>query len=328
SGEGAKLTGIEVGADVTATHTAAAIAGQGALATLSQIGANHCNTTIISGGKIITGLLTADNIQAGTLLASLLSVSTAYITQGSMISNAIIGNAHIINLDVSKLNAGSITSKIINLALSGGSGDVAIRSGKVGFGDVSNAGFILGIDDTDDSPKFEIGTDANTFMKWNPTDGLVVRGKQGYNAAWPVIGTLHASILLYSEWILRIAANNEIGLNFTSQEWSTRRTWTNLEVADAVYPTASVLTECWFSVLNIVCEEIDPKGPTRAAVIEFHENNVSKPTGVWTSSTSGNSKTANYLIRIKCNNTNTRITSWAISDFHSRYMYKRISIPV
>ena len=55
------------GADVTGDNTAAAISGQGALATLSAVGAAQCNTTIIDGGKIITGLLTADNVQAGTL---------------------------------------------------------------------------------------------------------------------------------------------------------------------------------------------------------------------------------------------------------------------
>lgn len=37
AGEGSKLTGIETGADVTATHTAAAITGQGALATQNTV---------------------------------------------------------------------------------------------------------------------------------------------------------------------------------------------------------------------------------------------------------------------------------------------------
>jgi len=40
----------------------------GALALLNTVGSGNCDTTIISGGKIITGLLTADNIQAGTLI--------------------------------------------------------------------------------------------------------------------------------------------------------------------------------------------------------------------------------------------------------------------
>ena len=39
----------------------------GDLALKDTVAATDCDTTIISGGKIITGLLTADNIQAGTL---------------------------------------------------------------------------------------------------------------------------------------------------------------------------------------------------------------------------------------------------------------------
>lgn len=40
----------------------------GNLATLDNVGASNCDTTIISGGKVITTLLTADNIQTGTLI--------------------------------------------------------------------------------------------------------------------------------------------------------------------------------------------------------------------------------------------------------------------
>jgi len=40
------------------------------------VGASNCDTTIISGGKIITGLLTASNIQTGTLSAGLVTVSS------------------------------------------------------------------------------------------------------------------------------------------------------------------------------------------------------------------------------------------------------------
>ena len=47
----------------------------GSLAVLDAIGASNCNSTIISGGKIITGLLTASNIVTGTLTG--LTVQTA-----------------------------------------------------------------------------------------------------------------------------------------------------------------------------------------------------------------------------------------------------------
>lgn len=64
-----------------------------------------------------------------------------------------------------RIDAGTITSKIITLALSGGSGDVALKCGKTDFGDTT-AGFILGIDDSDDDQeKFEIG-DANSWFRW------------------------------------------------------------------------------------------------------------------------------------------------------------------
>lgn len=42
----------------------------GTLAGLSSVGASNCDSTIISGGKIITGLLSASNIQSGTLILS------------------------------------------------------------------------------------------------------------------------------------------------------------------------------------------------------------------------------------------------------------------
>lgn len=43
------------------------ISDAGSLAGLNSVGASNCDSTIISGGKIITGLLTADNITTGTL---------------------------------------------------------------------------------------------------------------------------------------------------------------------------------------------------------------------------------------------------------------------
>jgi len=57
----------EANADVTSTHEAATIASQGNLATKDVVSTSECDTTIIDGGKIVTGLLTATNIQTGTL---------------------------------------------------------------------------------------------------------------------------------------------------------------------------------------------------------------------------------------------------------------------
>ena len=52
------------------------VAGLGGLALKSAVAAADCDTTIISGGKIITGLLTASNIQTGSLYAIDISSST------------------------------------------------------------------------------------------------------------------------------------------------------------------------------------------------------------------------------------------------------------
>jgi hypothetical protein len=67
----------------------------GALAVKDSVGATDCDTTIISGGKIITGLLTADNIQTGTLNASVVSVT---------------------NLNADNITAGTITGRTLRTA--------------------------------------------------------------------------------------------------------------------------------------------------------------------------------------------------------------------
>lgn len=76
----------EAGADITLTHTAANITGQGDLALKDIIGAVDVDTTIIDGGKIITGLLTATNIQTGTLTA--ITMQTASSNQRIVLSQA------------------------------------------------------------------------------------------------------------------------------------------------------------------------------------------------------------------------------------------------
>lgn len=64
------------------------------------------------------------------------------------------------------LESGNFTSKLITLVLDPGQGDVAIKAGKTDFGD-DTAGFILGIDDSDDDKaKLEMG-DADNNISWN-----------------------------------------------------------------------------------------------------------------------------------------------------------------
>ena len=91
------------------TYGGSTVSGFGSLAALSAVAASNCDTTIIDGGKIITGLLTASNIQTGTLNCSLLTVSNiaaASITVGTLAAGLIeastvyIKTANIDNLNV------------------------------------------------------------------------------------------------------------------------------------------------------------------------------------------------------------------------------------
>jgi hypothetical protein len=107
--------------------------GLGAMALEDDVGAANCNTTIISGGKIITGLLTASNIQTGTLNASLVTVTNlnaTNITTGTISADRIAaGSIAATKLSVSQLSAitanlgavtaGSMTSVAIRTASSG-----------------------------------------------------------------------------------------------------------------------------------------------------------------------------------------------------------------
>lgn len=53
--------------NISGTINVSSVDGLGDLALLDDVGTGQLNTTIISGGKIVTGLLTANNIQTGTL---------------------------------------------------------------------------------------------------------------------------------------------------------------------------------------------------------------------------------------------------------------------
>jgi len=68
--------------------------GLGGLAYLGSVGASECDSTIISGGKIVTGLLTASNIKTGTLDCSTITVSNlsaSSITTGSLSATRLSG---------------------------------------------------------------------------------------------------------------------------------------------------------------------------------------------------------------------------------------------
>ncbi len=126
------------------------------------------------------------NLAVTTGKIALLAVDTAQIAalavETAKINNLAVTNAKINDLAVDKLTTGTITSRIITLATSGGA-DVAILAGKSSFGD-NAAGFILGIDNA--TPKFEIGS-ATKYFKFDGTDTFF-RGT--LNADDIVAGTL------------------------------------------------------------------------------------------------------------------------------------------
>ncbi len=70
------VSSLVVGTNV-GIGTAFPTASAGDLAYEDLVGASLCDTTIISGGKIITGLLTASNIQTGYLASNLVTIRSA-----------------------------------------------------------------------------------------------------------------------------------------------------------------------------------------------------------------------------------------------------------
>lgn len=112
--------------------------------------------------------LFVDNISANS------ASTNEFISNSAQIANLVVTDAKINDLAVSKLTAGTITSKAITLAVSAGTGDSKIQAGKTDFTNTEN-GFILGIDDSDsDKAKFYIG-DATTYLNWDGT-GLTING--------------------------------------------------------------------------------------------------------------------------------------------------------
>jgi hypothetical protein len=111
-------------------------------------------------------MLTVDNIAANSASVN------EFISNTAQIKDAIITNAKIVSLEVSKLTAGSIVSKNIELSFTEGAGDCCIRAGKTDF-DHDETGFIMGIDDSDSNKvKLIIGT---------PTEYLMVDGSTFVN---------------------------------------------------------------------------------------------------------------------------------------------------
>jgi len=109
AGEGTKLAGIEAGADVTASHTAAAISGQGALATKSSVNLNSGEVTNKSLANLdSTANTKLSGIEAGategatwgsdlnsipSILANVASVSGSWTSTNGLITESSGGSA-------------------------------------------------------------------------------------------------------------------------------------------------------------------------------------------------------------------------------------------
>lgn len=139
----------------------------GSLAVLNEVGASDCDTTIIDGGKIITGLLTASNIVTGTLNASVVTVS---------------------NLDADNITTGTLTGRTVQTASSGlrvvmGGGDTVIKF----YGDSSNQGTI-GFDGNNlyllnlfasSNLYFAVGNSSSIVLGTNDSNGSILLGVGG-----------------------------------------------------------------------------------------------------------------------------------------------------
>jgi len=106
------------------------------------------------------------------VISGAITTTASSVLDGQYLSALSVGNAAINDLAVTKLTAGTISSKSIVLAIAAGTGDVEIRSG-IAAGDFANtgaaSGFIIGLDDSDsDKAKFYFGSSTN-YVKYDGT---------------------------------------------------------------------------------------------------------------------------------------------------------------
>ena len=146
-----------------------------------NIGAGSVLSTMIQNvGVISSGKIEFTNDDTGYILGLDEGTAKFYIGDSMNFINW-DGSAMTIagSLSVEFLTAGTISSKSIVLAVTGGAGDVEIRSG-ISTGDFdnsdANSGFIIGVDDSDaDTAKFYFGDTAN-HIEWDGAT-LTIRGK-------------------------------------------------------------------------------------------------------------------------------------------------------
>ncbi len=123
--EGVKLTGIEAGADITATHQAASIVDQGDLATLDQVNtAQIVNAAIkeaqladlaVSEGKLRDAAVALAKLADEAVNADKIWKGGNVITLSAQIKDAIILNAHVDSLAAQKITSQIVDAQIANI---------------------------------------------------------------------------------------------------------------------------------------------------------------------------------------------------------------------
>lgn len=158
---------------------------KGSITIENTIGASDLDSTVISGGKIITSLMTADNIQAGTMDAD-------RITAGTIESTHI--NTANITADVvttTSVNATTITADAINLSSATVSGTLA--AARIAASSL-DADKISTLDMTGKSCTFTTGS----IGGWTFTDTTIYRGSVGSDGAFT---SNNGDITLGAGWI-------------------------------------------------------------------------------------------------------------------------------
>lgn len=136
---------------------------------------NGVNSVGISGDLIIDGSILARNIGTNEIItqsanikdgiitnAKIASLDAGKITSGYISADRIQAGT----IAVDKLTTGEFKSKIFTISVESGSGDSVIRAGKTDF-DNTESGFILGIDDSDSGKaKFFIGNNQK-YINWD-----------------------------------------------------------------------------------------------------------------------------------------------------------------
>ena len=119
-----------------------------------------------------------NTVLVDSLVANSASVNE-FISNTAQIKDAIITDAKITTLAVSKLTAGSITSKEIVMEIAAGTGDVALKMGSsLDMTNWRGDGVIIGLDDSDsDRAKLFIGNYTNgNYIFYNGNDILEMIG--------------------------------------------------------------------------------------------------------------------------------------------------------